>query len=52
VRADRLHALYDGVDLRLRRPLFHHDHHLSLKPLKVGCWYGDVRRGVESTPYA
>src|SRR5918994_822669 len=35
VRADGLHALHDGVDLRLRRPLFHDDHHLSLKPLKV-----------------
>jgi hypothetical protein len=29
VRADRLDALHDGGDLLLRRPLFHHDHHLS-----------------------
>ena len=32
--ADRLHAVDDGLDLLLRRPLFHHDHHGLRKPFK------------------
>jgi hypothetical protein len=47
LRSHGLDALYDGVDVRLRRPLFHHDHHLSLKPLKLGYryWRFVARRG-------
>src|SRR5215211_3060279 len=52
VRADGLHALDDRGYLRRSRALFHHDHHLSLKPLKVGWWCCDMRRGVETTPCA
>jgi hypothetical protein len=49
--ADGFDALDHGVYLRLARPLFHHDHHLSLKPLKSGWCYDDsdgVRRSWNS----
>ena len=49
--ADGFDAPDHGVYLRLGRPLFHHDHHLSLKPLKVGLHYNDsdgVRRSWNS----
>src|SRR3954463_5198107 len=32
--AHRLNAIDDGPDLLRRRPLFHYDHHVFLKPLK------------------
>jgi hypothetical protein len=34
VRPDGLYAFDHGGDLLLGRALFHHDHHLSLKPLR------------------
>ena len=49
LRAHGLDALDDGVDLRLRRPLFHHDHHLSLQPLKVGYAVLAIRAAQAST---
>jgi hypothetical protein len=41
--ADRLDPFDDGPDLVLRGPLFHHDHHLSLKPLKSSTYPTSVR---------
>ena len=55
LRADRLHALDDRGDLRLGRPLFHHDHHLSLSLSKLvagvaicGAASGDAERLAKS----
>src|SRR4029450_14036141 len=45
--AYRAHPFDDGIDLRLRRALSHHDHHLFPKPLRssyVGGGKADARR--------
>jgi hypothetical protein len=63
VRPDGLHAFDDAGDLLFGRPLFHHDHHLSLSLSKLvrvnwqcGCGAasggGDVRVGGHSAAAA